>query len=65
MADTFFQKLSVIILSGNVMASAEINPFHPVHVRAELLFHRFQGVRKGIGILFAQGMKMKPLNSIQ
>ena len=47
------------------MPAAHIEPFHAGEPGAEFRFHGFQGLGQGVRILFAEGMKMKPLHALQ
>ena len=65
MFDAAAQKLDVVIGAGDVVAAAEIDPFHAGKIRAEMFFHGFERAFQAVGILFAQGMEMQAAYAVQ
>lgn len=53
------QPVHIVILPCDMMPSAQIEPFHPIQVFPELLFHRPHGRSQRVHVLLAQAMKVK------
>ncbi|MPM27609.1 hypothetical protein SDC9_74122 [bioreactor metagenome] len=55
----------MIARSGNMVSAAQIQPFHPAESCSKFLLHGLQRHGQRVGVLFAKGMKMKPVHPIQ
>ena len=55
------QPFHIIILTGDVMSPAQIEPLHSMQILAELLFKRLYRHFQSIGILFAERVEMQPV----
>ena len=64
-ADQVLQPRQIIILPGNVMSAAHVQPLHPGQHVAEAAFHRLQGRFQGVGVLLAQRMEMQAVQQFQ
>ncbi|MNW49694.1 hypothetical protein D3C74_271240 [compost metagenome] len=60
-----FQQRNIVVFPRDVMAAAEIDPFHLRQPCSELLFNRIQRGRQIVRVLLAQGMKMKTRHALQ
>ena len=56
---------NVIICPGDVVASTHVEPFHTGKELPEFLLKSGGSGFQGVGILFAQGVKMKPIQQGQ
>ena len=65
MLNTFFQELYIIILSGNMMSAAHIQPGNLRQKFSKLLLYRLQCFLQVIRILFAERMKMQSVDPFQ
>ena len=59
------QLFPVVVLAGNVVAASEVHPFHLGQELSELRFKSLQHPFQGVGVLFAQGVKMQALDTVQ
>ena len=65
MADHTDQPFYIIAVSRNMMAAAEVHPFHLIQVPPELLFKCFRSFFQIVGILFAKSVKMQTVQERQ
>ena len=56
---------AVVVLAGNVVAAAEVYPFHLRQVLAEMLFESLEYAFQCVGVLFAEGVEVETFNAIQ
>ena len=57
--------VAVIILAGNVVATAEVYPLHLREVLAEVLFECGENAFEGVGILFAESVEVEAFNAVE
>ena len=57
--------VAVVVLTGNVVATAEVHPLHLREVLAEVLFKCGENAFESVGILFAKCMEMEPVNAFE
>ena len=57
--------VAVVVLAGNVVATAEVHPLHLREVLAEVLFECGENAFEGVGILFAEGVEVESFNAIE
>ncbi len=60
-AETF----DVVIGTGDVVAAAEVDPFHLAEVGCEFFLHDGEDAFEGIGILLAEGVEMEAVDSVE
>ena len=61
-ADEF---VAVVILAGNVVATAEVHPLHLREVLAEMTLESCENAFESVGILFAKRMEVEPVNAVK
>ena len=59
------QPFPVVVVPGNVVAAAQIQPFQAGQIRPELFLKGGQGGFQRVGILLAQGVEMQPVQQGQ
>jgi len=59
------QLVDLVAGPGDVVPAAEIHPLHRAKQVTEFLFDGLQGALEGWKVLFAQGVKMQPADSLQ
>ena len=57
--------VAVVILAGNVVATAEVHPLHLREVLAEVLFECGENAFESVGILFAKRMEVETVNAVK
>ena len=63
--DDAHEVVPVVVLACDVVAATKVYPFHAVDVLAEVLFESRENTFECVGVLLAEGMKVKPFDSIQ
>ena len=61
-ADEF---VAVVVLAGDVVATAEVHPLHLREVLAEVLFECSENAFEGVGILFAESVEVEAFNAVE
>ena len=57
--------VAVVVLAGDVVASAEVHPLHLREVLAEVLFECGENAFESVGILFAKCMEVETVNAVE
>ena len=57
--------VAVVILAGNVVATAEVHPLHLREVLAEMTLESCENAFESVGILFAKRMEVEPVNAVK
>ena len=57
--------VAVVVLAGNVVATAEVHPLHLREVLAKVLFECGENAFEGVGILFAEGVEVESFNAVE
>ena len=57
--------VAVVVLAGDVVATAEVHPFHLREVLAEVAFECGENAFEGVGILFAKRVEVETVNAVK
>ena len=57
--------IAVVVLTGNVVAAAEVHPLHLREVLAKVLFECGENAFESVGILFAKRVEVEPVNAVE
>lgn len=57
--------VAVVVLAGDVVATAEVHPLHLREVLAKVLFKCGENAFESVGILFAKCMEVEPVNAVE
>ncbi len=60
-----YEFVAVVVLAGDVVATAEVHPLHLWEILAEVLFECGENAFKGIGILFAKRVEVEAVNAVE
>ena len=55
----------MVVLAGDVVATAEVHPLHLREVLAEVLFECSENAFEGVGILFAESVEVEAFNAVE